>query len=166
MRGVALSALCLLWALAHTEAGGGGYGGGAVAVATPVIAKTTPILVAASKPVLPSMGNAGHYLGYAGNVFEQLLRFSGHYGLPSGGGGGGKGLLRAVSVPVFSGSVMLGHGLGRGGGGGGGAFLLGHGGGYGGGSGFGGGSIKTYKLAHSSYGVPVGLPVSLAHGWH
>ncbi|KAL1429119.1 hypothetical protein MTO96_016850 [Rhipicephalus appendiculatus] len=85
----ALSAVCLLCALVHIEAGGGGYGGGAVAVATPVIAKTTPIFIAASKPALPSMGNAGHYLGYAGNVFEQLLRFSGHYGLPRGGGGGG-----------------------------------------------------------------------------
>ncbi|XP_037510982.1 acanthoscurrin-1-like [Rhipicephalus sanguineus] len=154
MRGVALSAVCLLCALVHIEAGGGGgYGGGAV------IAKTTPVLIAASKPVLPSMGNAAHYLGYAGSVFEQLLSFSGHYGLPRGGGGGGKGLLGAVTLPVFSGNVVLGHGLG-GGGGGGGAFLLGHGGGYG------GGSLKTYKLAHSSYGIPVGLPVSLAHGWH
>ncbi|XP_077525019.1 uncharacterized protein LOC144136513 [Amblyomma americanum] len=159
MRGVALSALCVLCAFARTEAGGGGYGGGAVAVATPVIAKTTPVLVAASKPVLPNVGPAAHYLGYAGNVFEQLLGFSGHYGLPSGGGGGGRGLVGAVRLPVFSGSVLLGHGHG-GGGGGGGAFLLGHGGG------FGGGALKTYKLASSSYGIPVGLPVSLAHGWH
>uniref|UniRef100_A0A6M2D634 Putative conserved secreted protein n=1 Tax=Rhipicephalus microplus TaxID=6941 RepID=A0A6M2D634_RHIMP len=160
MRGVALAAVCLLGALVRIEAGGGGYGGGAVAVATPVITQTTPILIAASKPALPSIGHSGHYLGYAGNVFEQLLRFSGHYGLPRGGGGGGKGLLGAVSLPVYSGNLVLGHGHGGGGGGRGGAFLLGHGGG------FGGGSLKTYKLAQSSYGIPVGLPVSLAHGWH
>ncbi|XP_077557106.1 uncharacterized protein LOC144171523 [Haemaphysalis longicornis] len=161
MRGAALTALCVLCALARTEAGGGGgYGGGAVAVATPVIAKTTPIIVTATKPVLSvghrggGGGGGGHYLGYAGNVFEQLLSFSGHYGLPTGGHGGGRGTARAVSLPIFSG--LLGHG--HGGGGGGGSFLLGHRGG------FGGGALKSFKLG--SYGVPVGLPVSLAHGWH
>ncbi|XP_040062050.1 ctenidin-1-like [Ixodes scapularis] len=171
MRGLISTLLGVLCLFSVASAGGGG--GHAVAIATPVITKATPVLVATKS--VGGAGHGAHYLGYAGNVFEQLLGFSGSYGLHGGGGGGGGGG-RSYALPVahvFGGGLLLGHG--GGGGGGGGSFLLsgGHGGGFGGGlgHGFGGGlglghGVKTYRLSASPYGIPVGLPVSLGHGWH
>ncbi|EEC03497.1 secreted protein, putative [Ixodes scapularis] len=155
MRGLISTLLGVLCLFSVASAGGGG--GHAVAIATPVITKATPVLVATKS--VGGGGHGAHYLGYAGNVFEQLLGFSGSYALPV--------------AHVFGGGLLLGHG--GGGGGGGGSFLLsgGHGGGFGGGlgHGFGGGlglghGVKTYRLSASPYGIPVGLPVSLGHGWH